>query len=340
MDNGDIESKLIEYATEFLSSYTDTVDTNFPGSLERISELGMEAKYFPLYERRLGEDTAIAVLFTSSDFYMFFVADRGSVVARLEDRDSDPDFSPDWTRNTLPEMRIAQVRDELGISIGSILRLDRNTECFAPGAEFVGQTVEAMLYNAQIHGNTFGNQAGQWAEADLPDLLSESERTAKQASFSERYAALVASDMSPQTRGQEFEKLWREVLEFQGWHPKKIRIQGEENDFTAIYEGLHILGEVRWFKDDEPMNGGKMREFLGKLDPRPQTIGLFVSHSGLDDGARSVVRRAVNSKTVVIFERADIEAVLVHTADIGAIFNKKLRDAYDYIFEEGQDIGG
>jgi hypothetical protein len=142
--------------------------------------------------------------------------------------------------------------------------------------------------------------------------------------------------MSPQTRGQEFEKLWREVLEFHGWHPKKIRIPGEENDFTAIYQGLHILGEVRWFKDDEPMNGGKMREFLGKLDPRPQTIGLFVSHSGLNDGAKSVMRRAVNSKTVVVFERADIEAVLVHHEDIGAIFNRKLRDAYDYLFEEGQ----
>jgi hypothetical protein len=89
------------------------------------------------------------------------------------------------------------------------------------------------------------------------------------------------------------------------------------------------------------MNGGKMREFLGKLDPRPQTIGMFVSHSGLDDGARSVVRRAVNSKTVVVFARADIESVLSpDPEDIGAIFNRKLRDAYDFIFEEGQDIGG
>jgi hypothetical protein len=63
MDDVDIESKLIAYATEFLRSYTETVDTKFPGSFERISELGMEATYFPLYERRLGEDTAIAVLF-------------------------------------------------------------------------------------------------------------------------------------------------------------------------------------------------------------------------------------------------------------------------------------
>jgi hypothetical protein len=234
------------------------------------------------------------------------------------------------------------VRDVLGISTDSILRLDRNTECVnIPGTDFVrGRSTELMLYDAQIHGNGFANQAGQLADADLPDLLGESERKNRQASFTERYAALAESDMSPQKRGQEFEKLWRDVLAFHSWHPKKIRIPGEENDFTAIYQGLHILGEVRWFKKDKPMNGGKMREFLGKLDPRPQTIGLFVSHSGLDDGARSVVRRAVNSKTVVVFDRVDIEAVLVHHADIGEIFSKKLRRAYDYLFEEGQDIGG
>lgn len=33
-----------------------------------------------------------------------------------------------------------------------------------------------------------------------------------------------------------------------------------------------------------------------------------------------------------------IEDVLIHYADIGAIFNQKLRDVYDYIFEEGQAL--
>jgi hypothetical protein len=239
MDDDDIESNLIAYAKEFLRSYTETVYNNFPGPLERISELGMEVTYFPLYERRLGIDTAIAVLFTSSDFYMFFLADRGNPVAMLDDRDSDPDFSRNWTFNTLAEMRITQARDVLGISIFSIIG-----ECVnIPGTDFVRHTVESMIDDAQSHGNSFGNQAGQWAEADLPDLLRQRERIDRQFSFSDRYAALAESDMSPQTRGQEFEKLWRDVLEFHGWQPKKIRIPGEENDFTAIYQGLHILAK-------------------------------------------------------------------------------------------------
>jgi hypothetical protein len=338
MDDVDIKSKLISYATEYLRSYTETVYNNFPGVFQQISELGKEATYFPLHGRRLGEDTAIAVLFTSSDFYMFFLADPKTTIARLEDGDLDA-FTSDWTRDTPTDLRIEEVRDALDISTDSIIRLDRNTECVnIPGTDFVRHTVESMVDNAQRHGNSAANQAGQLAKADLPDLLREWERRSRLASFGERYAALAKPDMSPQRRGDDFEELWRDVLEFYGWHPKKFRILGEENDFTAIYQGLHILGEVRWFKDDDPMDGGKMREFLGKLDPRPQTIGLFVSHSGLNNGAWSVVRRAVNSKTVVVFERVDIEDVLVRYADIGEIFNEKLRNAYDYIFEEGRDI--
>jgi hypothetical protein len=106
---------------------------------------------------------------------------------------------------------------------------------------------------------------------------------------------------------------------------------GENNDFTAIYDGSHILAEVRWYQG--PMDGGKMREFLAKLDPRPRTVGLFISHSGYDDGAVAVVRRSVNSKTVVMFSRPDIEAVLLERRDPGPIFREKLRDVYDLLFE-------
>jgi hypothetical protein len=265
---------------------------------------------------------------------MFFLADRDKMVTSLDDADANPAFGRDWTFNTPAHIRMMQVRDELGISASSMLRLDRRLECVnVPGTDFVRDPIESMVLVAKSHGNTFGNQAGQRAEADLPNLLTASQRRRTQASFSERYSALLESNMSRQARGQEFEKLWREVMEFHGWHPKKIRIPGEENDFTAIYQGLHILGEVRWFKKEEPMDGRKLREFLGKLDPRPQTIGLFISHSGLDTGTWSVVRRAANSKTVVVFERTQIDRVLLEHADPAEVFDERLRDAYDYIFE-------
>lgn len=188
-----------------------------------------------------------------------------------------------------------------------------------------------MRLEGHRHGVSFGNQAGAQAEGVLPKIKEFLQEFERRRAISERYVRLTHSDMSPQIRGIEFEKLWRDVLELYGWKPKRVRIPGEDDDFTAIYQGLHILGEVRWF--DKPMDGGKMREFLAKLDPRPQTIGLFISYSGVDPGGKSVVRRAVNSKTVVIFEREDIEKVMLQLADPGPIFNEKLRDVYDYLFE-------
>lgn len=188
-----------------------------------------------------------------------------------------------------------------------------------------------MHVEGHNQGTTFGNQAGARAERAVPDVQRLLQRAVAQSEITDRYAKLLSMEEKPHIRGIEFEQLWRDVLDLNGWKPKKFRIPGEENDFTAIYQGLHILGEVRWYA--KPMNGGKMREFLAKLDPRPQTIGLFISHSGIDDGARSVIRRAANTKTVIAFGRDEIEQVLREAADPGPIFDEKLRDAYDYIFE-------
>ena len=66
-----------------------------------------------------------------------------------------------------------------------------------------------------------------------------------------------------------------------------------------------------------------MREFLAKLDPRTQTIGLLVSHSGVDPGGMSIVRRAVNTETVVSFGPTDVEQVILGHADPGPIFDEK-----------------
>lgn len=81
------------------------------------------------------------------------------------------------------------------------------------------------------------------------------------------------------------------------------------------------------------MKSSKIRDFLAKLDPRPQTIGLFVSHSGIDNGAKSAIRRSNNTKTVIVFEKGDIECILLHGGDLGGIFSEKLRDFYDYMLE-------
>ena len=236
-----------------------------------------------------------------------------------------------WVADTPEERRIQRVREYLGLEGATVLQPAPFLDAInLSGRYFIGLGALDMRVEGHGHGVNFGNKAGARAESALPAVQGLLRKKASQADIAERYMRLTTPDMTAQNRGREFEKLWRDVLDSYGWKTKKFRIPGEENDFTAIYQGLHILGEVRWF--DEPMNGAKMREFLAKLDPRPQTIGLFISYSGVDQGALSVVRRAVNSKTIVIFNKTDIDKVM-NGSNPGSIFDEKLRDSYDYIFE-------
>jgi hypothetical protein len=327
---------LLEYAAEFVKGYTEAIDANYSDTKAVISGAGLDDEYFPLYGRELGVNLGIASFFTQIDFYLFFIDEPGIEIVAIRSAlaDATSGFDREWTFDTPDERRIQRAREYLGLEDAKVLRPAPYLDAInVPGTNFMARDALNMRVEGRRHGVSFGNQMGAQAEGAVPMVQEALQRAASQADIAGRYGMLKNSDTSPQARGNEFEQLWRDVLALYGWKPKKFRIPGEENDFTAIYQGLHILGEVRWF--NTPMDGGKMREFLAKLDPRPQTIGLFISYSGIDAGARSVVRRATNSKTVVIFERADIENVMLG-ADPGPIFDEKLRDAYDYIFESNE----
>jgi hypothetical protein len=279
-------------------------------------------------------DLAIAVFHTQIDFYLFFLDEPDTEIKTVRSAVAynTNEFGWKWLSDTPAKRRIQRVKEYLGLEEARMLQAAPSLDAInVPERNFIASDSLNMRVDGHRHGVNFGTQAGERAENVVPMVGEVLRRAARQSEISERYRHLLESSMSAQARGQEFEKLWRDVLDFYGWKPKKFRIPGEENDFTAIYQGLHILGEVRWF--EAPMDGGKMREFLAKLDPRPQTIGLFISYSGVDRGARSVLRRAVNSKTVVIFDKTDIEKVVIESAAPGPIFDEKLRDAYDYIFE-------
>jgi hypothetical protein len=324
---------IVEYTREFINGYTETVDAHYAAAKTVISGAGLDHDYFPLYGRQLGVDLAIAVFYTQIDFYLFFLDEPGAeiVAARSAVADASSGFGREWVSDTPAERRIQRVREYLGVEEAAVLQPAPSLDAInVPGTNFIARDALDMQVEGRAHGVNFGNQAGARAESALPAVKGLLRKAASQADIARRYTRLTSSGMNPQDRGREFEKLWRDVFDSYGWQTKKVRIPGEENDFTAIYQGLHILGEVRWFST--PMNGAKMREFLAKLDPRPQTIGLFISYSGVDKGARSVARRAVNSKTVVIFSKKDIEKVM-HGSDPGPIFDEKLRAAYDYIFE-------
>ncbi len=324
---------ILEYTIEFIKGYTEAVDSNYAEAKTLIAKAGLDHDYFPLYGRQLGVDLAIASFYTQIDFYLFFQdkPDTEIVALRSAIADATSGFGLQWTTDTPEQRRIQRVRKYLGLEEATVLQLAPSLNAInVPGRNFIGLDALNMRVEGHGHGVTYGNEAGARAESALPAVQRPLRKKASQTDIAKRYTRLTSPAMTAQDRGREFEKLWRDVLDSHGWKTKKFRIPGEENDFTAIYQGLHILGEVRWFA--EAMNGAKIREFLAKLDPRPQTIGLFISYSGVDQGALSVVRRAVNSKTVVIFDKTDIDKIM-HGSNPGSIFDEKLRNSYDYIFE-------
>lgn len=85
---------------------------------------------------------------------------------------------------------------------------------------------------------------------------------------------------------------------------------------------MQIIPVVNSVSDETRVNSA---EAGPSTPPGPQTIGLFVSYSGVYAGGRAVVRRAVNTKTVIIFGRDEIKEVM-SGSDPVPIFDEKPRE--------------
>ncbi len=330
MNEQEIKDKLIKYAEAYIAGYTDSIKSHYQEIYWKVIQNNLELAFFPLYDRILGKDVSVKALFSENDFYMFFLEQKKVRVGKYINAINDENYSKQWTMDTPSDKRLVQVKKSLGI--GEKPKLPILGKVNVPGASIITYPISHISSQGESHGRSKGQQDARQAEKELPRVQEWSKKTNKKLEFTERYYELKKSNISPQQRGHNFEVLWREVLDFYGWQTKKIQISGEQNDFTAIYQGIHVLGEVRWFK--EAMSGAKMREFLGKLDARPQTIGLFISHSGVSEGGLDVVRRAINTKTVVIFGKSEIEQILEGRGHPGKVFQKGLRDVYDFVFEK------
>lgn len=329
-----MEQKVVAYAEEFLKAYSLALHRNYNMVRLLIRGSRLEHEYFPLDRLEVRKDLALVAAYSEWDFMLFFInKPRRSMQRLITINEIDERFDQEWSQSTPDHIKVAHIMSYLKIQTDPIL--DRVS---IPATNFLNQSIETIRRNGKDHGGNFGNQRGAAASKDLPEILEKSDREDELVSFTDTYKDLIKGDMTAQERGAAFETLWRKVLDFYGWRSKKIKIAGEENDFTALYEGNHILGEVRWFNESTPMNGGKMREFLGKLDPRPRTIGFFISHSGFDAGAVSVARRSVNTKTVVLFEKSEIEKVLIEHTNPADLFDEKLREVYDSVFERYHEL--
>jgi hypothetical protein len=211
MNDTEIRSKIEGYATAFIRGYSEALDNNYPDATRKIREMGLGRAFFPLYGRALGKSVALAVLSTDYDFYMFFVDAQDTLFKVFTVPGEAEGFDTEWTRNTPDSKRSERVKDHLGITNSSTL-----DHVNIPGTSFLAFDAAYMAEQGYGHGKDFGNRAGARAEGELPRLLESTQRTEQQVAFGERYKQFQTSTISAQARGQEFEKLWREVLDFYG----------------------------------------------------------------------------------------------------------------------------
>jgi hypothetical protein len=322
------------YLNSYLKGLNNTVSKYYKAKTEDLLELGFLDTYLFLYGKGWGKDFSIAAFNSDIDFFIFFIKPTGQKIVKIIDKEHDEKFGKKWTFKVPGHIRRKLVIDLLGLKPNQLVESE---PLHVPSSRFIMSPEGALMLHGEQHGISRANQYGALLKTIYPQLKAQDEYTKRLLSFRKQYQKLKAKSSvkkKPKGLAQEigyrFEALFRDILEFYGWQPKKMLISGEENDFTAIYEGNHILGEVRWCT--KPLNGNKVRAFATKLDPRSQTIGLIISYSGFDEGAFSVARRLSN-KTVVFFGKEHIDLTIEKLVDPGEVFSRELRNTYDYLFE-------
>lgn len=322
----------IAYGEEFLKGFADTLDQFYKKEAQEVIDNGYPWIYLTLYKKELGKDISGIVFCTEFDFFFFFTKFSDEKVTIVNEFGNQI-YSKDWSTKTPEKIKLEQIIDHL--------KLNRSITIDEPihigGMAFILEDIGNIRRQAEGHGRSRADSYGDATAHFLPQLREFVESTGSKLSINKRYQDLKSNNkISPQKKGREFEVLCRELLNLYGWQARKIQLSGEGNDFTAIFEGHHILGEVRWEK--EPLNGEAINAFAGKLAPRPQTIGLVISYSGFDKGAYNVAKRHISSRTIVFFDMEQIEKIIVRLTDPGEVFSLELRNVYDYLFEHIKDV--
>ena len=331
-----LKENVLLYVGNYLKGLNETIEKYYKAKTEELARLGFLSPYLFLYKKEWGRDFSVAVFNSDADFFVFFIKPTGRKITKLIEKTDSSGYGRDWTLKTPYHVRLTKVLGLLRLKDNQLV--DEPVNVSSQG--FIMSPEGALMSNGESLGIRKAEKYGMLLEKIYPHLKAQDEHTKKLLSFRKRYNKLKKSSEEKkkikglaQKIGHEFERLFRELVEYYGWQPKKIRIAGEEDDFTAIYEGNHILAEVRWYK--KPLGAAKVREFSAKLNPRPQTLGLIISYSGFNDGAYSEARKQVNAgKAIVFFHKEQIELIIEKLVDPGEVFSRELRDVYDYLFEK------
>ncbi len=333
VQNLSLENNAKIYAESFLEGFHKAIKDFYASEVQEVKELGFPVPDLALFGKSL-KDVSLKVFTSEYDFFIFFIKPSDKDI-EIFNHIEDQKYNKDWTFNTPADIKATQIKNELGITSSNML-----STVNVPGINRYLLDVGRLRHDGADHGNARGVACGKAAIELLPSFKAQDAHTRQLIEFSKRYRALITIfEKKNKTKaeslsiGHEFETLWREVLNYWDWQARKIEIDGEKDDFTAMYRGNHIVGECRWISGQQ--DADEVRAFAEKLNPRARSIGLMVAYGGFNANALNQARRSVQSgKTLVLFQKEQIDQIILSFVDPSEIMDKKLREVLDFLYEK------
>ncbi|MCS6550474.1 restriction endonuclease [Curtobacterium flaccumfaciens pv. flaccumfaciens] len=158
------------------------------------------------------------------------------------------------------------------------------------------------------------------------DQVDDDSIEARFADLENLSGGLKKGTISPQRRGQLFEKVVADLLDLEGLEARtSFRPSGEEVDGSFVLGDRVFLLELKWRA--KPIPASDLYAFKGKVDGKlVGTLGVFVSMSGFADDAADALSMG-KELNIVLFDRLDFDRVIEGETTFSEAVRYKLRYA-------------
>jgi hypothetical protein len=145
----------------------------------------------------------------------------------------------------------------------------------------------------------------------------------QRVAIAERFETI--SQMRPQPRGRELQKLLATIVAHQGWSQEEgVRTSHEEMDVIVFREREYYLVECKWEKD--AIESGVIRELYGKLENREGVRGVVVSMSSFTTGAAKQAEDYASKRIILLFGPDDMRGMVYGQVTFDQLLNEKHKE--------------
>ena len=278
------------YAETYLRNYRRMLETRL-----REVDLDMQSveKYSPLVAGQFEKDFSLHVAFEPFATWMIFSTTLpGQFITGGEDQ-----FNEDRELLVSHEEKKRQVLKLLGLSDNTVLAADR----FSRPA-FLRAAREDQI---DRYATTYAIVQAQADVERIRHWVYEQKRQ-REWETAAQGIRIVMDSPGTQESGIRFQTELTQALEIAGCAPRDVRITGQQIDASCWISDSPVLIEM--LNSTNPADAAEVRDIGGKLQTRPASvIGVLCAPNGFTGGAMREAERLANTRTILLWGRAEIE---------------------------------